>query len=76
MLAWLRANPSGGRLAVKLAVALPLGLATGLLLRWVCDALALSQNIAALGAALVALGAAVGLAGRVAALLGIPEAEP
>jgi hypothetical protein len=75
MLAWLRANPVVGRLAVKLAVALPLGLAAGLLLLWVCDMFAWSPNLAALGAAVVAVAAATRLAGRLADALGIPEPE-
>jgi hypothetical protein len=75
MLAWLRANPLGGRLAVKLAVVLPLGLAVGFLLAWLCDVLGVSQNFAALGAALVALGAGLRLAGRVADFLEIPQPD-
>ena len=75
MLTWLRANPTGGRLAVKLGLALPLGLATGLLLAWLCDAFGVTQNLAAVGAALVAVLAGTRLAARVAGLLGIPEPE-
>ena len=73
ILAWLRANPLGGRLVVKVAVVLPLGIACGLLLAWLCDLFALSQNIAAAGAAVVALVAGLKLAGRIADRLGIPE---
>lgn len=72
---WLRANPIAGRMAVKLAVMLPLGLGAGLLLSWLCDLAGVSQNFAAGGAALVALAAGTGLAGRVAVRLGIPEPE-
>jgi len=73
MLAWLRANPLGGRLAVKLALALPLGLVAGLLLVGLCDVFGVSRNLAALGAAVVAVWASTRLAGRVAAVLDIPE---
>ena len=73
MLAWLRANPTGGRLAVKLALALPLGLAAGLLLGWLCDNVGVSRNLAALGAAVVAVWAGSRLSGRLAGTLGIPE---
>ncbi len=72
MLTWLRGNPLTARLLIKLAVVLPLGLATGLLLAWVCDVLELSQNVAALGAALTALAAGMRLANRLADRLGIP----
>lgn len=75
MLTWLRANPLAGRLLVKLALALPLGLGCGALLAWLCDLLGRSQNLAALGAAVVALVAATRLAGPVAGHLGIPEPE-
>jgi hypothetical protein len=75
MLAWLRANPLSGRLAVKLAVALPLGLAAGLVLLCFCDLFGLSPNLAALAAAVVALWAGTRLAGRLADALGIPEPE-
>lgn len=75
MLIWLRANPLAGRLLVKLAVALPLGLGCGVLLAWLCDVLGLSQNLAAVGAAVVAVAAATRLAARVADHLGIPEPE-
>lgn len=75
MLAWLRANPLGGRLLVKLAVVLPIGLACGAVLAWVCDHVGVSQNFAALGAAVVALAAGLRLAGRVADRLGIAEPE-
>ncbi len=75
MLAWLRANPVVGRLAVKLAVALPLGLAAGLLLEGLCASFGWSPNLAAAGAAVVAVVAATRLAGRVATVLGIPEPE-
>ena len=73
ILAWLRANPLGGRLVVKVAVVLPLGLASGLLLTWLCDLFALSQNIAAGAAAAIALIAGLKLANRIAGRLGIPE---
>jgi hypothetical protein len=73
MLAWLRANPLAGRLVVKVAVALPLGLAVGLVLLWLCDLVALSPNLAAMAAAVVAVWAASRLSGRLADTLGIPE---
>ena len=72
---WLRENPIIGRMAVKLAVVLPLGLAAGVPLSRVCELLGVSQNFAAGGAALAALAAGTGLAGRIAAQLGIPEPE-
>ncbi len=75
MLTWLRGNPLTARLLIKLAVVLPLGLATGLLLAWACDALAVTQNLAALGAALTALAAGTRLANRLAVRLGIPEPD-
>jgi hypothetical protein len=75
ILAWLRANPLTGRLLVRLAVVLPLGIATGLALAWLCDVLDVSQNFAALGAAVVAFGAGMRLAGRIADRLGIPVPE-
>ena len=73
MLAWLRANPLAGRLVVKLAIALPLGLAVGLVLLWLCDIFALSPNLAAVAAAVVAVWAGTRLSGRLAGVLGIPE---
>jgi hypothetical protein len=75
ILRWLRANPLAGRLVVKLAVALPMGLAAGLVLAWVCDALGLTRNIAAVGAALAALAGSARVSPRLAQRLGIPEIE-
>lgn len=70
---WLRANPLAGRLLVKLAVVLPLGLIAGVALSELVDWLGWPQNVAAVGAALVALGAGLRLANRAAERLGIPE---
>ncbi len=75
ILAWLRNNPLGGRLLLKLAVALPLGLLVGLLLIWGCEALGVSQNLAALGAALATLGGSARISPLLAERLGIPEPE-
>ena len=73
ILAWLRANPLAGRLLIKLGLALPIGAGVGLLLAWLCDALGVSQNVAAVGAALAALAASARLSPAVAERLGIPE---
>jgi hypothetical protein len=70
---WLRTNPLPGRLFVKLAVVLPLGLLAGVLLSELADWLGWPQNVAAIGAAMVALGAGLRLANRVADQLRIPE---
>ncbi|CAH2601697.1 conserved protein of unknown function [Rhodovastum atsumiense] len=74
--AWLRANPLAGRLVLRLGTALPLGLATGLLLSAACEAAGISQNFAAVGAAVAALLAGTRLADALAARLGIPPTDP
>jgi hypothetical protein len=73
MIAWLRANPVGGRLVVKIGLGVPLAFAAGVALTVVCDALGVSRQFAALGGAAVAVLAGTRLAGRVADRLGIPE---
>ena len=75
MLTWLRGNPLTARLLIKLALVLPLGLATGLLLAWVCDAVRGDAEHGGAGGGADRAGGGYAAGKRVAVRLGIPEPD-